>query len=120
MLGLSVERGIHVDAPREQQAVEAVEQGLRVLGRERRQHHGHGARAFHRADVVGAHRVVARPVAVPERDPDDRARHIRSGIGIPSSSSSTSIWRTNASTTSARLARRSSLAACNSECWGFW
>jgi len=71
----------------------------------------HGAGLFDGARVVLAQRVKARPVAVPECDSDQGARHMRPGTGIPSRPSRTSIWRTKASTSNVRQARRSSLSA---------
>ena len=112
----AVERGVDVDSAGEQQPIKPVEHGSGVLRPLRRQHQRNRTRALHGARVVLPHPVVARPVAVPERDADDGPRHMRSGTGTPISSSRISIWRTKASTTKARAARSSSLAAWSSVC----
>ncbi len=109
--GLAVEDGVHVHAAGQQDAVQPVEEGRDVPGRDRGQHDRHGSRLLDGPDVVLAHGVDARLVAVPERDPDHRPHHIRSGTGMPRRPSSTSIWRTKASTTRVRPARRSSVSA---------
>ena len=109
--GLVEENGVHVDAPREQEAVEPVEERRGVLGPDRGQDDRDGPRLLDRPHVVLAHGVEPGPAAVPERDPDHRPHHIRSGTGMPRRPSRASIWRTKASTTRVRAARRSSVSA---------
>ncbi len=80
---LAVERGVDVVAPGQQQPVESLEHERGVRRRQRRQRQRRCTGLLHRAEVVVAQRVDARLAAVPQRDPDDRPRHMRSGIGMP-------------------------------------
>ena len=59
--GLAVERGVDVDATREQEAVEPVEERRGVLGPDRGQHDRDGARLLDGPHVVLAHGVEPRP-----------------------------------------------------------
>ena len=111
MGGLAVEGGVDVHPAGQHDAVEAVENRGRVLRPDRGQHHRDGPGLLDGPHVVLAHPVEALLVSVPEREADDRTRHIRSGTGMPRRSSRTAIWRTNASTSRVRPARASSLSA---------
>ena len=95
----------------------AVTEALRErLERKRREHDRESAGRLQRAHVVvaqGEHLVVGLRDAGGHAD--ERAPHMRSGTGMPSRAVRRSIWRTKASTTATRNARRSSLSAWRTE-----
>src|SRR6266496_1778247 len=113
---LAVVPRVDVGAAGEEEPVHPVEQLRHVLRPSGRDDEGQPARRFHGAHVVVAEAEdLALAARVLDRDPDGGPAHIRSGTGIPSSAVRTPIWRTKASTTSVRKARRSSLSAYSTE-----
>src|SRR5438034_10280118 len=108
---LAVEPGVHVGPAGEQQAVDPGQEVGGVVRPSRGQDQGQALRLLDGPEVVVAEREELGILGVADRDPDERPPHIRSGTGMPRRPVSTSMWRTKASTTRARKARRSSLAA---------
>src|SRR5713101_6933987 len=99
-------------APADSEHGEVPAQGFAT----KREDQGPAAPRLHRPHVVLAQAEDLRLLlGVLDGDPDGRALHIRSGTGMPKSDVSTPIWRTKASTTSVRKARRSSESAWSTE-----
>src|SRR5262245_35504381 len=113
----AIERRVDVGAAAEEQPLDPIEQLRRVLGAAGGQDHGQAAALLDGAHVVLPQGIEPGAALVgADRDADGRTRpHIFSGIGIPRTSSSSSICSRKASTTDSRKARRSGLSAYSTE-----
>src|SRR5262245_43104902 len=109
---LAEESRVYVRSPGQDEGRHTVEERRGVLGPAGGEDGGEAGRGPDRPHVRLSQDVNAGPPVVGAcRDADGRAHHMRSGTGMPRTSSRASIWRTKAVTRSVRKARRSSVSA---------